>query len=150
MKARAPGEVQKQLRKGGSCSLWLCPLGDRNQPLIRDTASMSAAGSGRTDGMRARASQTAFTESMSSASHRRKLGGCVTGRPHSTALPFTALHFIAFFFFTTNQRFVTTFSQCRFPDSNCSLAVFMPHFGHSHNILNSFIIITCVLMICDQ
>lgn len=103
MKDGALGEVQKHSDREAPGSPWLCALGDGNQPPIEKQLGESAA-----DGTRAHASQTTFTESTSPASHRRKLEGRITGRPHSTALRFTELHFIAFFFFTTNQRFVTT------------------------------------------
>ena len=123
-------------------SPWLCALGDRNQPPIEKQLSESAAGSSQTDGTRAHASQTTFTESTSPASYRRKLEGWVTGRPHSTALHFTVLHFIAFFF-TINKRFVTTFGQCHFPNSNCSLDVFVTFWTFSQYFKFFHYLYTC-------
>ena len=37
-----------------------------------------------------------------------------------------------------------------FFNSICSLHVLVPHFGNSHNILNFFIIILFIMVVCDQ
>lgn len=40
--------------------------------------------------------------------------------------------------------------SCHFSNSVCSLPVSMSHFGNSYNISNLFVMIICVMVLCDQ
>ena len=147
MKARVLGEVQKQLREGGFWQpLAVSPGG---QKLIRETVERERSrerpdrwdeGTCLSDHLHGKHVPSFLQEKAGRLRYRQTLFHC-------TALYSASLYCI---FLTTNQRFVTTFGHCHLPNSNCSLDVFMSHFGHSHDILNSFIIITFVMMICDQ
>ena len=149
MKDRALGEVQKQLRQGGSSQpLAVCPRGQKpasdwetaERERGREQPDRWDKGTRLSDHLHGKHVPGFLQEKAGRLRYRQTSFHC-------TALYCASLYCI--FFLQQIKGLWQPSASVIFPTVIAHL-MSLSHFGHSHNILSSFIIFILVMMTCDQ